>query len=111
MNDLTEGSLYFIYCRTGCTCCSEKNHVRGPYASLQDAEKRVAYYLSESSKFWPLGSQYARRGRYNIETKAFEILPDGRAIVGDRVYVGMLDTIKINDDGTTESDDAERFNE
>jgi hypothetical protein len=34
-----------------------------------------------------LSSQYAERGKYDIEERSLEILPDGRMIIGgDRVW-------------------------
>lgn len=80
-------TLFLIECRTGCTCCSNENHYRGPYSTRQIAEKRV-----EEFKAMPLlASQYARQGRYEIEEHEAEQLPDGRLICGSKVYEGFKD--------------------
>ena len=75
--------LFVIYCRTGCSCCSNENHYRGPYQTREDAQKEIDSYYAPDSKFWPLASQYAKRGHYNIKEIEVETLPDGRQIVND----------------------------
>lgn len=83
--------LYVIYCGTGCTCCNSENHYRGPYETREAAQAEIDSYLAPDSKFWPLASQYAKRGRYSIEEIAVEALPDGRLIVNGEHVTRDLD--------------------
>lgn len=91
-------TYFFIYCGTGCTCCNDQNHYRGPYASREEAERRIKHFLDPESKFWPLASQYARRGRYSVEEKEVEMLGDGRWIADGRVLDNSL--IEVAADGS-----------
>jgi hypothetical protein len=80
---MTEQTCFLIECRTGCTCCSDENHYRGPFSTREIAENAVKAY--EDIRL--LASQYAERGRYSIEEASLELLPDGRMIIGgDRVW-------------------------
>lgn len=80
-----EDTCFLIYCRTGCTCCSDENHYRGPFSSRPAAERAVQAY----EKMSLLASQYAPNGRYDIEEATLEWLPDGRMIINeDRVWSG-----------------------
>ncbi len=80
---MTEQTCFLIECRTGCTCCSDENHYRGPFSTREIAERAVKTY--EDIRL--LASQYAERGRYSIEEVSLELLPDGRMIIGgDRVW-------------------------
>lgn len=102
--------IYLIYCSTGCSCCCDENHYRGPYKSKEDAEKRISYFYSKDSKFWPLASQYARCGRYSIEEHSYEKLPDGRVIINEeRVYKDFT-FIPLNEDGSLDNNDLEFIN-
>ena len=101
--------IYVIECRTGCSCCSNENHYRGPYKTKEDAERRIAYFKSPESKYWPLASQYSRRGNYSIEETTCEPISGDRYIInGDRVMYG-LEFVEVNSDGTVANNDAERF--
>ncbi len=102
-------TIWLIECGTGCTCCNYENHIRGPYDSEETAQRRIDYYNSKGSKFWPLASQYARRGRYDIEKCEAEILDDDRYIVDDQVYHGSLKFINVNEDGTVLDNETEYF--
>lgn len=104
--------VILIDASTGCSCCSYENHYRGPYKSIEDAERRIKYYRSPDSKYWPLASQYARRGVYRIETHTIEMLPDGRIIWLDRVYDKdelNLTIVEVNESGETPDNEKERF--
>lgn len=96
--------LFFIYAGTGCTCCNDQNHYRGPYATKEDAEHRIAYYKSPESKFWPLASQYARRGHYCVEEMDVEVLGDGRWIIGNKVFYSQP-CVEVASDGTATDDE------
>jgi hypothetical protein len=95
---------FLIYCSTGCTCCSYENHFRGPYRTKEDAERRMQYFLSPGSKYWPVASQYARRGRYSIGEVEIEKLPDGRIIIEDSVYP-ELKFIDVDKNGYADSNE------
>lgn len=82
---MLEEKVAVIYCATGCSCCSNENHYRGPFKSKEDAERRIKRFLS-GTEMPPVASQYARRGRYTIEELDFELIARNRAILnGSRV--------------------------
>ncbi len=101
--------LYLIYCSTGCTCCSYENHYRGPYKTMDDARRRIDYFNSPGSKFWPVGSKYAVRGRYEVEEVKIEVLSDGRCIVDGERVIESLNIIEVNEDGSIKDDGSEFF--
>ena len=78
--------IFTIYCSTGCSCCREDNHYRGPYRTREEAEKAAAGFRARSL----LSSQFSSTGNYSIEEKDAEILPDGRIIINnDRICPGF----------------------
>lgn len=86
-------SAFVVYASTGCTCCNNENHYRGPWRSREKVEEAVTRYRQERL----LASQYALRGNYSIREVAAEILPDGRVILdGTRVVPGFAED--TNDD-------------
>lgn len=103
--------IFLIYAGTGCTCCNHENHFRGPYKSSEDAERRVAYYKSDDSKYWPLASQYARRGTYSVEEVSVEAISDDRYILGGDAVVNGLEFIEVNEDGTVSDNQDEQYHE
>ena len=76
--------LWAIYCATGCTCCSYENFTQGFYEFEIVARAVIAEY--EQGIGNPLGSQFARYGRYYLQEYEAELLPNGRMIVDDEVY-------------------------
>lgn len=100
--------VYVIGARTGCTCCSDQNHYRGLFKTREEAEKRKSYYLAKDSKYWPLASQYAPRGRYSVSEFEVEVLPDGRFIVDTRV-LAVPKFITVGEDGSVENNEDERI--
>ena len=100
---------YMIECRTGCTCCSSENHYRGFYKTKEDAERRINYYFSPESKFWPLASQYARRGRYSIEEAELEEISNDRWILNDEKVLHSLNFIDVKEDGSIENNEEEHL--
>lgn len=68
-----ETPIYFIYCSTGCTCCSNENHYRGPLATRPEAEEAIERYRSMPL----LASQYASKGHYSIEEVKANISTQG----------------------------------
>ena len=102
--------IFLIEARTGCTCCSDENHIRGPYRTIEDAQRRVAYYKSKDSKYWPVASQYSRRGNYYIKEISVEHLPDGRIILGgNKVFAFLAPFIDVHPDGIVDDNDGERW--
>ncbi len=107
--------IFVIECRTGCSCCSNENHFRGPYETNEDATKRINFYKTSTGdkQFWPVCSQFSRRGSYNIHTVSVEELPDGRVILNGSHVQPPLNLIKPNPDGSindaTEWQDSEKF--
>lgn len=79
---------YMVDCSTGCSCCSSDDHQVGPFSTQEEAERRMASFRKEGR----LGSQYAEKGRYFIEERDAEVLPDGRIIIDRRVYDAWADT-------------------
>lgn len=102
---------YFIHATTGCSCCGNEDHYRGPYRSRSDAERRVASYLAKESKFWPTASQYYHRGLYYIIESSHEEISGGRVIIGNSHVFSTAEAafIDVRDDGTIENDKAEYF--
>lgn len=100
--------LWLIECRTGCTCCSGENHYRGAYRTKEDADRRAASFLSQDSKYWPLASQYAKRGRYSVQNREAEPISGGRFIVDDQV-LGEIKFIDVAEDGSVGDNEGERF--
>lgn len=84
-------TAYLVYCSTGCSCCNDDNHYRGPFQTQEDAQKAIDHYTSVRL----LCSQYSRNGNYSIYTRTCEKLPDSRLIIGTRLvdsFVNPLDT-------------------
>ena len=109
MTDLPVKKVFFMHCRTGCSCCSYENHYRGFYKTREDAKRRVRSFLAENSTYWPLASQYALRGRYYVMEEDAEILGDGRVILLGR----LMDyyEVEVADDGTVADNDLEVLHE
>jgi hypothetical protein len=55
--------IFFVECRTGCSCCASENHHRGPFSTEEIAIERALGYQEQKL----LASQYAPNGLYNIE--------------------------------------------
>lgn len=87
MSEFSETKVFIVECSTGCSCCRNENHYRGPYSSREIAEGRV-----ETFREIPLlSSQYSKTGNYHIHEQTGELLPDGRIISDDKVYTGFKD--------------------
>lgn len=76
--------LWYIECRTGCSCCSDQNFNIGFYKTIEEAGVVVEKYRRGEGN--PLASQYAKYGRYEVHSCKAEILPDGRMIISDEVF-------------------------
>lgn len=98
-------TITLIHASTGCSCCANENHMRGPYRTLEDAERRIqSYYTGD---YWPLASQYARRGRYSAQEHNADVLPDGRILDNDEDRIITSPFIEVDEQGniTTDPDD------
>lgn len=73
---------FIIHGSTGCTCCREDNIIRGISGTLDDALE-VAIGLHDSKA---VCSQYSTNGVYSIREVEYELLPDGRIIIYNRVF-------------------------
>ena len=99
--------VYTIEARTGCSCCSDDNHYRGFYRTREDAERRIQFYLTSSGSnlYYPLGSQYAHRGRYSVQEDQIEILPDGRWIFEGSRVIDNGNFIDVAADGSATTEE------
>lgn len=98
---------YMIECSTGCTCCCNENHYRGFYRTEEEANRRIAYFLSPKSKFWPLASQYAARGKYTAHEADIEEISNDRYILDDNELLHEFNFLDINEDGSLEDNEKE----
>lgn len=73
--------LYYIECRTGCTCCRCENHLRGMFITKESAERRVELF----KKMPLLSSQYSSTGVYTIvDVDIKATLEDGTILVASK---------------------------
>lgn len=104
--------VFIIKCDTGCTCCYDQNHYRGFYKTEEQAKKRIEYYKSMNSKFWPVASKYSNRGSYSIKKEVYENLEDGRVIFMGEVYTpGELDLtfVEMDNNGMVADNNSEKL--
>ena len=104
--------IYFIECcTTGCTCYSDENHYIGPYKTKEDAERRVDYFLHGKNADYPIASQYAKRGRYNVEECTIEEIGNNRSIIDENTVYSNdeLGMIEVNEDGSVSENAGEWF--
>lgn len=90
---MSETKAYTIYASTGCSCCNYENHYRGPYRTKQDAENAANSFREQRL----LASQFSKQGNYSIDEHDGEILPDGRVIIGSRIFDGFVGDENISD--------------
>jgi hypothetical protein len=92
---------FLIYCSTGCSCCNNENHYRGPFSTKEIAEARLPQYRDLQI----LASQYSARGNYSVSGPfKGEQLPDNRIIGDETVYRGFADTFTAGADEERTSD-------
>jgi len=84
--------IFFVYCSTGCSCCSNENHYRGPFSTREIAQKRAEFYR----KVPILASQYASRGSYEIISHKAIIIDSPFA---DRDGFMVFDSIILDEAG------------
>ena len=75
---------YVVCGSTGCSCCHNENFVDGIY---DDVSKAIDSAASHSSR-GTVRSQYTRTGIYTVREIEYELLPDDRIIIGNRVFDG-----------------------
>ena len=76
--------VWWIECRTGCTCCAYENFDQGFYFNEEEPKAIIERWSNGDGN--PLASQYAKYGRYYLHESEAEILPDGRMIVDGTVF-------------------------
>jgi hypothetical protein len=76
--------LWYIECRTGCSCCANENFDWGFYDNPEEPQEIIDCW--SKGKGNPLASQYAKYGCYHLVEVEAEILPDGRIIVDNTVF-------------------------
>lgn len=73
---------YFIHGSTGCSCCREDNFIEGLYISAEEAFRDVDIHTRNRT----VRSQYSETGIYTVQEIEYELLEDGRVIIGNRVF-------------------------
>lgn len=73
---------YFVHGCTGCTCCQSENFVNGMYDNVDDAMECAARHEKDRT----VRSQYSSTGIYTVRKIQYELLSDGRIIIGNRVF-------------------------
>ena len=79
---ITKHEGFVVFGSTGCTCCSSSNFVDGLYPTLEEASARTHYHTENRT----VASQFSKSGRYSIQKVEYELLPDGRVIIGSDVF-------------------------
>lgn len=87
--------VFYIECRTGCSCCSDENHYRGFYKTREEAQARVDRFKRGID--FPVCSQYSRYGNYDIYESEAEEISNNRIIVNDQVFPDKYIEIDIED--------------
>lgn len=73
---------YIVHGSTGCSCCRSENFVEGIYETSDAAIDRAG----EHQKRRTVRSQCSDTGIYTVREIEYERLPDGRVIIGNRVF-------------------------
>lgn len=81
---LEKRKVWWIEATTGCSCCSYQNFNQGFYFNKEEPQAIIDKWSKGIDN--PLTSQYAKYGRYYLGEEEAEVLPDGRIIVGDKVF-------------------------
>lgn len=81
---MLEKKVWWIEATTGCSCCAYQNFNQGFYFNKEEPQAIIDKWSKGIDN--PLASQYAKYGRYYLGEEEAEILPDGRIIVGDKVF-------------------------
>jgi hypothetical protein len=83
---------YYIHGNTGCSCCRHENFIEGLIIEENDALDELARH----EKYRTVRSQYSSTGIYSLYKAEYEELPDGRIILGNRVF----DDIRFHENGS-----------
>lgn len=90
--------VFFLGCHPGCACCPEKIHIRGPYATKEEAERREKFFLSPETI--PAASSSAfPQGRYRVFSTVAVNANDGTVILMGK-KIPSLEFIKVLHDGS-----------
>lgn len=81
---LEKKKVWWIEATTGYSCCAYQNFNQGFYFTKEEPQAIIDKWSKGIDN--PLASQYAKYGRYYLGEEEAEILPDGRIIVGDKVF-------------------------
>ena len=81
---LEKKKVWWIEATTGCSCCAYQNFNQGFYFNKEEPQAIIDKWSKGIDN--PLASQYAKYGRYYLGEEEAEVLPDGRIIVGDKVF-------------------------
>lgn len=78
---ITKHKGFIILGSTGCSCCRCDNFVQGIFQDEESAKATVENHRRNKT----VASQYAKTGNYTIKPVDYELINDGRVIIGDRV--------------------------
>ena len=81
---LEKKKVWWIEATTGCSCCAYQNFNQGFYFNKEEPQAIIDKWNKGIDN--PLASQYAKYGRYYLGEEEAEVLPDGRIVVGDKVF-------------------------
>lgn len=87
---------YVIFGCTGCTCCESENILDGVYVEEEEALNAAEGHERRRT----VASQYSRTGIYSVMKIQYELLPDDRIIIGNRV----LDSESFYESGSLAND-------
>lgn len=76
--------VWWIECYTGCTCCADQNFDQGFYFDEETPKAIIEKWSKGIGN--PLASQYAKFGRYHLNSGEAEFLPDGRMLLEGSVF-------------------------
>jgi hypothetical protein len=78
---ITKHNGFIILGSTGCSCCRCDNFVQGIFQDEESAKATVESHQRNKT----VSSQYSKNGNYTIKPVDYELINDGRVILGDRV--------------------------
>lgn len=78
---ITKHNGFIILGSTGCSCCRCDNFVQGVFQDEESAKATVESHRRNKT----VSSQYSPTGNYTIKPVDYELINDGRIILGDRV--------------------------
>lgn len=90
---ITKHNGFIILGSTGCSCCRYDNFVQGIFVNEEDAKATVENHRRNKT----VASQYSKTGNYTIKPIEYELINDGRVILGDRVLDNISFTLTGED--------------